>query len=88
MNTSEFRLQHGNFRQQFAAFLDRLANGTVDSAEWSNFVVTHYDDELLEEFRRLTSRMESGYMDKELDSKGGKELLQTWAAELRASTAN
>jgi len=58
----------------------------VETEEWSSFVVTHYNEEELEGFRRLVARMGCGYMDEKLDSEDGKALLRSWAGELRSST--
>jgi hypothetical protein len=79
-----FRLQPGDYRQQFAAFLERLANAAVGEDEWSSFVVTHYPHQLVEETRRQCVRLAAGYLEQELDTPEGKRLLLAWAAELQA----
>lgn len=83
MSDSEHRLEPGDYRQQFADFLDRLANGTVDSDEWSSFVVTHYSDESVEDARRMTAEMACGYTDVKIHSEAGADLLRSWAVQLR-----
>ena len=85
MSDSGYRLQPGDYRQQFADFLDRLASGAVSSEEWSSFVITHYNDKQVENARRMTARMGCGYIDVELDSDPGRDRLRTWAELLRAS---
>lgn len=81
------QLQPSNCRQEFADFLQRLANGAdFDTEEWSSFVVAHYHDEALEEIRRMKARMGCGYMDEKLDSEDGRELLRTWADRLRSTS--
>ena len=83
MKSSGFRLQKGDFRQQFADFLDRLAIAPVDKEEWQSFAVTLYPDEDLEEIRRNCVRLACGYLDQKIDSSEGKKLLREWAQELR-----
>jgi hypothetical protein len=82
-----FRLQPGDYRLQFADFLDRLAAAPVGAEEWSSFVVTHYPDEFLEEARRRCVRLACGYgyHDRGPDTPAGRELLRLWAGQLRAS---
>lgn len=85
MVESIHRLERGNYRQQFADFLDRLAAGTVDSDEWSSFAVVHYPDEFLEEMRRCTVRLGIGELPHALDSTEGRQWLRAWAAAIRSS---
>lgn len=72
-------------RNEFAAFLRRLAGGKVGAIEWNRFVVRHYDDELLEEVRcelgRLVIAQEGGkeWSDSELAA------LQHWSRQLTNS---
>jgi hypothetical protein len=84
-----FRLQPGDYRLQFADFLDRLADGPVGAEEWLSFVVTHYPDEFLEEIRRQCVRLACGYGDRDQrpDTPAGREVLRLWAGQLRASRA-
>jgi hypothetical protein len=82
-----FRLQRGDYRLQFADFLDRLATAPVGAEEWSSFVVTQYPDEFLEEVRRRCVRLACGYgyQDRGPDTPAGQELLRLWAGQLRSS---
>lgn len=85
MVMSSFRLEHGNYRQQFADFLDRLASGIVDSDEWSSFIVTHYPDEFLEEMRRCTVRLVQNRLVHKAGSDEGNLTLRSWAIAIRSS---
>jgi hypothetical protein len=85
MAQSTAHLESGNFRQQFADFLDRLASGPVSKDEWSNFVVTQYPDEFLEEMRRCTVRLLQDRLVHKGDSQEGKQTLRAWAIAIRSS---
>jgi hypothetical protein len=85
MAVSSFRLEHGDYRRQFADFLDRLASGSVDDVEeWSSFIVTHYPDEFLEELRRCTVRLCHGRLGLDEKSVEGQQTLRAWALALRS----
>jgi len=84
MAQSSFRLERGNYRRQFADFLDRLAAGQVDKDEWSSFVITHYPDEFLEEMRRCTVRLAIGHLVHKVESNEGKQTLRAWAIAIRS----
>jgi hypothetical protein len=86
MAATSILLHRGNYRQQFADFLDRLAAGTRRDEEWLSFVVTHYPDEFLEEMRRCTVRLDIGEMECELDSAQGRQLLHAWAIAIRSAS--
>jgi hypothetical protein len=79
------RLQPGNYRLQFADFLDRLAAARVSVEEWQSFVVTHYPDEFLEEMRRCTVRLRGGHLPLAPDSDEGRQLLRAWAIAVRSA---
>jgi hypothetical protein len=83
MDSPVFRLEKGDFRQQFADFLDRLAKAPVGIGEWQSFIITHYSDEFVEERRRRCVRLASGELDQGIDAPEGKKLLRDWAQELR-----
>ena len=85
MAQSSFRLQRGNYRRQFADFLDRLASGEVDNDEWSSFIVTQYPDEFLEEMRRCTVRLTQDRLVHKADSEQGNHTLRAWAIAIRSS---
>ncbi len=85
MNSSAVLLQRGNYRQQFADFLDRLASGTSHVEEWSSFVVTQYPDEFLEEMRRCTVRLEMGLLGHKLETFVGRQILRAWAIAIRSA---
>ena len=85
MAQSSFRLQRGNYRRQFADFLDRLASGEFDSDEWSSLIVTHYPDEFLEEMRRCTVRLTQDRLVHKSDSEQGNHTLRAWAIAIRSS---
>ena len=74
-----FRLQHGDYRKQFADFLDRLANAPVDAEEWSSFVILHYSDDVLEGVRRDCVRLACGYCFHESGpgTPAGQELMRS-----------
>jgi hypothetical protein len=81
-------LQRGNYRQQFADFLDRLALGTAHADEWSSFVITHYHpDEFLEEMRRCTVRLGGGHLRPvmNIDSAEGRQVLRAWSIAIRSA---
>ena len=78
-------LQRGNYRQQFADFLDRMTSRSPDPEEWSSFVITHYPDEFLEEMRRCTVRLVCGYLPQRADSHEGRQILRAWAIAIRSS---
>ncbi len=80
-------LQRGDWRRQFADFLDRLAGGTAHPDEWSSFVVTQYPDEFLEEMRRCTVRLGGGYLVPviDIDSIEGQQALRAWAVAIRSA---
>ena len=80
-----FRLQPGNYRFQFADFLDRLAAAPVSVEEWQSFAVTHYPDEFLEEMRRCTVRLRGGHLRLAPDSDEGRQLLRAWAIAVRSA---
>ncbi|HEY2786419.1 MAG TPA: hypothetical protein VGJ05_15740, partial [Fimbriiglobus sp.] len=50
----------GNYRLQFADFLDRFASDIAGEEEWSSYIVTQYPDEFLEEMRRCCVRLTIG----------------------------
>ena len=77
MGPHVFQLQHGDFRQQFANFLDRLATARVSNDEWSSFVITHYPNEFVEKRDGVV------FDDPNRDTAEGKRLLRNWAQELR-----
>lgn len=85
MITAAVLLQRGNYRLQFADFLDRFAAGTAHDDEWSSFVVTHYQDEFLEEMRRCTVRLGIEELGHKIDSSEGRQLLRAWAIAIRSS---
>lgn len=85
MAGSAILLQEGNYRQQFADFLDRLASGSVHTEEWSSFVVTQYRDEFLEEMRRCTVRLGGGHLPYTIDSDEGRQILRAWAIAIRSA---
>ena len=80
-----FRLQFGDYREQFADFLDRLADAPVDDDEWSSFVIFHYSDDVLESVRRDCVRLACGYGFRESGpgTPAGQELMRSWARLLR-----
>ena len=78
-------LTRENVRRQFADFLDRLASGTLHANEWLSFIVTHHQDEFLEEMRRCTVRLSNGEMSPVLQSTEGRHLLRAWAVALRSA---
>ena len=78
-------IQQGDYRTQYASFLDRLASGTAHEMEWSSFVVTHYPDEFLEEMRRCTVRLSIGGLGHRLDSPEGRQILRAWAIAIRSA---
>ena len=85
MNESSFRLQQGNYRRQFADFLDRLASRAVDNDEWSSFIITHYPDEFLEEMRRCTVRLAQNRLVHSDGSPEGNNTVRAWAIAIRSS---
>jgi hypothetical protein len=85
MESSAVLLKRGNYRRQFADFLDRLAAGTAHAEEWHSFVVTHYRDEFLEEMRRCTVRLGIGQLEHAMDSDDGRQILRAWAVAIRSS---
>jgi hypothetical protein len=56
MDTGSF-IEMETSRQQFAAFLQRLANNEVTLGDWDLYVVAHYLDETLEAVRRDVVRL-------------------------------
>jgi hypothetical protein len=80
-------LRRGNYRRQFADFLDRLASGTAHADEWSSFVITQYPDEFLEEMRRCTVRLGGGHLVPviDIDSAEGRQALRAWAIAIRSA---
>jgi len=78
-------LEHGNYRRQFADFLERLASGTAHDEEWSSFVITQYPDEFLEEMRRCTVRLGGGHLALCMDSAEGRQILRAWAIAIRSA---
>lgn len=80
-------LQRGNYRRQFADFLDRLASGTAHADEWSSFVITQYPDEFLEEMRRCAVRLGGGHLVPviDIDSAEGRQVLRAWAIAIRSA---
>ena len=69
-------------RMLFADFLERLADGDIETGEWQEFAVTHYRDESLERVRRDCVRLciqkpERGWSEQETDQ------IREWARELR-----
>jgi hypothetical protein len=78
-------LRRGDYRRQFADFLDRLAAGSAHPDEWSSFVVTHYPDEFLEEMRRCTVRLGGGHLEPAADSAEGRQVLRAWAVAIRSA---
>src|SRR5262249_34925807 len=85
MASSAVLLQRGNYRQQFADFLDRLASGSAHHEEWSSFVVTHYPDEFLEERRGCLDRLGTGQLSHAIDSDEGRQILRAWAIAIRSA---
>lgn len=79
------RLERGNYRRQFADFLDRLAISGVDRDEWSSFIIVHYLDEFLEEMRRCTVRLAIGELQINIDSDEARQILGAWAIAIRSS---
>jgi hypothetical protein len=72
-------------RAEFADFLRRVAAGDEGAIEWQRFIVTHYQDELLENIRRQMVKLS-------IDRDGGKEWsdselasLQHWSRQLRGA---
>ena len=72
-------------RHAFAAFLDRLAAGTLADDDWAAYLVNHYPDETLEEYRRNCVRLaiEAGEPFPRTDTDRAR--LHAWANELRAT---
>jgi hypothetical protein len=85
MSGAPILLQRGNYRRQFADFLDRFAAGTSHDGEWSSFVLAHYPDEFLEEMRRCTVRLGIGELPCTIESPEGKSLLRAWAVAIRSA---
>ena len=85
MTTPAVLLQRGNYRRQFADFLDRLAAGTARDEEWSSFAVTHYQDEFLEEMRRCTVRLRGGHLPQRFEADDEPGLLRAWAIAVRSA---
>jgi len=75
-------------RAAFAGFLDRLADDRTSSADWQQFVVAHYSDPVLEEFRRCTVRMVHNLLPYHRHTEPGREALRCWAMALRSSTVD
>lgn len=79
-------MQNNEWRSEFAAFLDRLANGHQSPIDWSNRVVTHYDDEELEAIRRDVVRLFAKYPPFENVTATHTEVkLREWSRVLRDS---
>ena len=85
MSEPPILLHKGDYRKQFAAFLDRLASGTSHESEWSSFVVTQYPDEFLEEMRRCTVRLSIGVFGHQIDSIEGRQILRAWSIAIRST---
>jgi hypothetical protein len=83
--SNSHKRERGDSRKQFADFLDRLAMGARDKAEWNRLVVTHYPDEFLEEMRRCTVRLDLGELGQDIASDEGRQLLKAWAIAIRSS---
>ena len=83
LNADAVLRQRGSCRRQFADFLDRLAASKAGDQEWVSFVVTHYQDEFLEEMRRCTVRLGIGESEYQLDSPEGRQILRAWAIAIR-----
>jgi hypothetical protein len=73
-----------NQRRAFADFLDRLALGESDPAEWQTFAVNHYFDEFLEEIRVQCVRMSILVQNRTSWSEEEKTQLRVWARDLRS----
>ena len=74
-------------RHTFAAFLDRLAAGTLADDDWAEYAVNHYPDETLEECRRncVQLAIEAGEPFPRTDT--DRAWLHAWANDLRATIA-
>jgi hypothetical protein len=70
-------------RAAFAAFLDSVADGRSDVAEWSAFAATHYADPVLERARSNAVRMVFALPVGAVLAPEATERLRRWAAELR-----
>lgn len=71
------------WRNRFADFLDLLASGQRDDAEWSAVVITHYPDNRLEKIRQELVRLTISMPNREIYSVEEVIQLQKWADELR-----
>ncbi len=78
-------MHQGNYRRQFADFLDRLALTPVGLEEWQSFIVIQYPDEFLEEMRRCTVRLGGGHLAQAMDSDEGRQTLRAWAIAVRSA---
>ena len=72
-------------RSSFAEFLERLASDQVSTAEWERFIVTHYQDEFLEEMRRCTVRLMQNRLPYHANTEPAREALRCWAIAIRSS---
>ena len=72
-------------RLAFAAFLERLANGAPEPADWFNNAVNHYRDEALERIRRDTVRLSLSYSGTDVFGREEAAQLRRWASELRGT---
>jgi hypothetical protein len=75
-----------NRREQFAAFLERLANNEVTLDDWNYYAVAHYLDEELETIRcdvvRLAIAKNGGPYSGE-----DQQLLMSWHKQLLGENA-
>jgi len=72
-------------RIAFAEFLERLANGRSLDAEWGQYVVTHYADEFLEEFRRCVVRLFQDRLPIHPNTAPANAMLKSWVIAIRSS---
>ena len=74
-------------RNAFADFLDRLAAEPFNPDDWFRHVVNHYQDEVLEEFRRNCARLAFYVGERFPDTDEHRAQLHAWADELRSVQA-
>ena len=78
-----------SWREEFANFLDRLSatRGRVSVRDWQRYVVTHYQDEPIEEIRRTVARLGANWANRDWPDLNC-ELVSEWAEQIRGSRSS
>jgi hypothetical protein len=80
-------MRRTDHRIAFADYLDRLAGGDDDKAEWLNYIIQHYyGDDFLEDIRRQVVRLSICYPEGHPNGRWSdtdREILRSLARDLR-----